>query len=307
MRSARMFADNQPSLSQRTETHPAPEKTSFFSPVSSSPPTKAQAEQPGLRIVPHLASIEASSDMPRLRSQAERDLLACTQGGEIGVSFSLTRPRLLPLTCAAMARTASGEIRKPCTSSNSRAGRHRNLPKTHRNQKQKTRPVPALQIRCPSPPTLRRRLRLRPGHLIKKPMLLLHRSATRSAPCCSTCGHRREQLDEKSRLLDQRAAQITAADEKLNARVQQLTALQSQLEAFESARQQRQTANWGGLVKTYEAMKPRDAAAIFDSLDMQVLLQVLDRMQERRAAAVPRRDADPTARDWRHSCCPRCA
>ena len=81
VRSARMFADNQPSLSQRTETHPAPEKTSFFSPVSSSPSTKAQVEQPGLRIVPHLASIEASSDMPRLRSQAERDLLLALRAG----------------------------------------------------------------------------------------------------------------------------------------------------------------------------------------------------------------------------------
>jgi flagellar motility protein MotE (MotC chaperone) len=39
-------------------------------------------------------------------------------------------------------------------------------------------------------------------------------------------------------------------------------------------------------VHVYEAMKPRDAATIFDALDMQVLLQVLDRMQDRKAAPV---------------------
>jgi flagellar motility protein MotE (MotC chaperone) len=33
-------------------------------------------------------------------------------------------------------------------------------------------------------------------------------------------------------------------------------------------------------------MKPRDAAAIFNDLDMQVLLQVVDRMKEAKAAAV---------------------
>ncbi len=97
---------------------------------------------------------------------------------------------------------------------------------------------------------------------------------------------RREALDERARALDQRAAELAAADKRLEERVTQLTALQTRLESLESDRQARRTENWAGLVKTYEAMKPREAAAIFDALDMQVLLQVLDRMQERRAAPV---------------------
>ena len=63
-------------------------------------------------------------------------------------------------------------------------------------------------------------------------------------------------------------------------------ALQARLESLESDRRQHSQENWAGLVKTYEAMKPREAASIFDALDMQVLLQVLDRMQERKAALV---------------------
>ena len=97
---------------------------------------------------------------------------------------------------------------------------------------------------------------------------------------------RREALDERARALDQRAAELAAADKRLEERVTQLTALQTRLESLESSRQTRRAENWAGLVKTYEAMKPREAAAIFDALDMQVLLQVLDRMQERRAASV---------------------
>ena len=97
---------------------------------------------------------------------------------------------------------------------------------------------------------------------------------------------RREALDERERALDQRAAELAAADKRLEQRVAELTALQTRLESLEAGRQTRRSENWAGLVKTYEAMKPREAAAIFDALDMQVLLQVLDRMQERRAAPV---------------------
>ncbi len=97
---------------------------------------------------------------------------------------------------------------------------------------------------------------------------------------------RRATLDERARALDQRAAELAAADKRLEERVTQLTALQTRLESLEAGRQTRRAENWAGLVKTYEAMKPREAAAIFDALDMQVLLQVLDRMQERRAAPV---------------------
>ena len=65
-----------------------------------------------------------------------------------------------------------------------------------------------------------------------------------------------------------------------------MTALQKKLEALEAARKERDDANWNGLVRLYESMKPRDAATIFNDLEMPVLLQVLDRMNERKAAPV---------------------
>ena len=98
--------------------------------------------------------------------------------------------------------------------------------------------------------------------------------------------HRREMLDARARELDQREANLGAADHRLSDRVDQLSTLQTRLEGLEADRQLRKSENWMGLVKVYEAMKPRDAAAIFDVLEMQVLLQVVDRMQERRLAPV---------------------
>ena len=53
-----------------------------------------------------------------------------------------------------------------------------------------------------------------------------------------------------------------------------------------AARREREDTSWKGLVKVYEAMKPRDAATIFNDLEMPVLLQVVDRMKEAKAAPV---------------------
>ena len=98
--------------------------------------------------------------------------------------------------------------------------------------------------------------------------------------------HRREELDAREAALASRESVLAAAEKRLQARVGELTALQKKLEDLEAARKQRDDANWAGLVKLYENMKPRDAATIFNDLDLPVLLQVLDRMNERKAAPV---------------------
>lgn len=98
--------------------------------------------------------------------------------------------------------------------------------------------------------------------------------------------HRRELLDAREHALGQRDAVMQAAQSKLATKVGELNVLQSKLEALEAARQSHDSANWTSLVHIYETMKPRDAATIFDALDMQVLLGVLDRMAERKAAPI---------------------
>jgi flagellar motility protein MotE (MotC chaperone) len=95
---------------------------------------------------------------------------------------------------------------------------------------------------------------------------------------------RRQELDSRELALTARESLLAAAEQKLSARVEELVALQRKLEALEAARQQREEQGWQGLVKVYEAMKPRDAAVIFNDLQMPVLLAMLDRMKEAKAA-----------------------
>lgn len=97
---------------------------------------------------------------------------------------------------------------------------------------------------------------------------------------------RRKELEARAGRLDEREALQTAAERRLTERVQQLTALQTKLEQLEKDRQERQEANWRGLVRVYEDMRPRDAAAIFNDLDNGVLIPVLDRMKDAKAAPI---------------------
>jgi flagellar motility protein MotE (MotC chaperone) len=97
---------------------------------------------------------------------------------------------------------------------------------------------------------------------------------------------RRQELDTREATLGARESMLMAAEQKVSARVTELQALQNKLEALEAARKDHEDASWQGLVKVYEAMRPRDAATIFNDLEMPVLLQVVDRMKEAKAAPV---------------------
>ncbi|MSP01806.1 MAG: hypothetical protein EXR07_12270 [Acetobacteraceae bacterium] len=97
---------------------------------------------------------------------------------------------------------------------------------------------------------------------------------------------RRLELEARETTLASREAMLTAAEGKLSARVEELQALQKRLEALDAGQKRHDDNAWQSLVKVYEAMKPRDAAAIFNDLAMPVLLSVVDRMKEAKAAAI---------------------
>jgi flagellar motility protein MotE (MotC chaperone) len=97
---------------------------------------------------------------------------------------------------------------------------------------------------------------------------------------------RRQELDARETALATRESVLGAAERKVAARVEELQTLQTQLQQLDAARHEHEEAGWQGLVKLYENMKPRDAATIMNELDMPVLLQVLDRMKELKAAPI---------------------
>ena len=111
---------------------------------------------------------------------------------------------------------------------------------------------------------------------------------------------RRTQLATREQALAAREALLHATEARIDERMSQMAALQTRLEQQDAERRAHEAANWAGLVKLYETMKPREAATIFNDLDQQVLLGLLDRMKEAKAALVlgamsPDRARDATA------------
>jgi flagellar motility protein MotE (MotC chaperone) len=97
---------------------------------------------------------------------------------------------------------------------------------------------------------------------------------------------RRGELDQRAQALDTQTALLDAAGAKLDAKVKALNDLKAQIQGLLGQANQQQDAELSRLVKVYESMKPKDAAAVMSQLDDRVRLPVASRMKERALAAV---------------------
>ena len=97
---------------------------------------------------------------------------------------------------------------------------------------------------------------------------------------------RREELELRARQLDEREALIQAAEQRMDQKMGELKALQAMVEELLKKRSDEQEAELKSLVKMYENMKPKDAAQVFEEMDMDVLLDVVERMNERKAGPI---------------------
>ncbi|WP_159999889.1 MotE family protein [Roseomonas sp. 18066] len=97
---------------------------------------------------------------------------------------------------------------------------------------------------------------------------------------------RREQLDERERMVAMREAVLAATEQRLQGRIDSLSGLQSRLEENERQMKNRDEAHWASLAKLYETMRPREAAMVFNELDLPLLAQIVNRMREQKAAPV---------------------
>ena len=97
---------------------------------------------------------------------------------------------------------------------------------------------------------------------------------------------RREVLEDREQELDMRSGLLAAAESRIDKKVEELKLLQNTIQKLLKAHDEEQDAQLQSLVKIYENMKPKDAARIFEELDLDTLLLVVERMKERKLAPV---------------------
>lgn len=97
---------------------------------------------------------------------------------------------------------------------------------------------------------------------------------------------RRQQLDKEEKDLQVKEALLKAATKELDRKYQELSNLRKEIEGLLEKQSEEETARISSLVKIYEGMKPADAARIFDTLDLDVLISVFSKMSEKKISPI---------------------
>lgn len=99
-------------------------------------------------------------------------------------------------------------------------------------------------------------------------------------------GKRRDTLQKQEDQLDLREKLLQATEERIQRRVDELKALEQRIEGAVAEKRKQEDDEIAGLVTMYENMKPKDAARIFDRLNITVLLKVVRQMKPRKMADI---------------------
>ncbi|TNE28204.1 MAG: hypothetical protein EP349_08145 [Alphaproteobacteria bacterium] len=97
---------------------------------------------------------------------------------------------------------------------------------------------------------------------------------------------RREALEKREKELATREALLNVAEAEVDNKIAELKTLRTEIEKLLGKQTDVQENRLRSLVKIYENMKPQEAARIMNTLEMDVLLDVIGRMSERRSAPI---------------------
>lgn len=97
---------------------------------------------------------------------------------------------------------------------------------------------------------------------------------------------RREQITKWEEDVRMKENLLGATEARIGKRIEEINTLEKNVRGLLEQYEKQEDANIRSLVKIYENMKPKEAARIFNELEMPVLLMVVDRMSERKAAPV---------------------
>jgi flagellar motility protein MotE (MotC chaperone) len=97
---------------------------------------------------------------------------------------------------------------------------------------------------------------------------------------------RRQELDTRAREIDIRENLLKAAEKRIEGKVAEMKAVEARIGAANEQKGQVEADRFKGLVTMYESMKPKDAAKIFDRLEMSVLFQVASKIAPRKMSDI---------------------
>jgi flagellar motility protein MotE (MotC chaperone) len=97
---------------------------------------------------------------------------------------------------------------------------------------------------------------------------------------------RRQELEARARELDIRESLLKSAEKRIDTKVEELKGVESRIGAATAQKSEADAASFKGLITMYEGMKPKDAAKVFDRLDIVVLYEIASKIAPRKMADI---------------------
>jgi flagellar motility protein MotE (MotC chaperone) len=97
---------------------------------------------------------------------------------------------------------------------------------------------------------------------------------------------RREELEARAREIDIRESLLKAAEKRIEAKTEEMKAAESKIAAASEQKGEAESARLKGLITMYEGMKPKDAARVFDRLEMPVLIEIASQIAPRKMSDI---------------------
>src|SRR3984957_10407839 len=97
---------------------------------------------------------------------------------------------------------------------------------------------------------------------------------------------RRQELEARAREIDIRESLLKAAEKRVESRVEELKGIESRIATATEQKSEADAARFKGIITMYESMKPKDAAKVFDRLEMPVLIQIASQIAPRKMSDI---------------------
>jgi flagellar motility protein MotE (MotC chaperone) len=97
---------------------------------------------------------------------------------------------------------------------------------------------------------------------------------------------RRQELEARAREIEIRENLLKAAEKRIESRVEELKAVESRISTATEHKTETDAARFKGIITMYESMKPKDAAKVFDRLEMPVLFEIASQIAPRKMSDI---------------------
>jgi flagellar motility protein MotE (MotC chaperone) len=97
---------------------------------------------------------------------------------------------------------------------------------------------------------------------------------------------RRQELEARAREIDIRESLLKAAEKRIESRVEELKAVEARISTSSAHKSEADAARFKGIITMYEGMKPKDAAKVFDRLEMSVLFEITSQIAPRKMSDI---------------------